>query len=298
MKARLPAILAALVLAGLGTALLGTYVADQGDDGGGTALGPTTEVLIVQSAIDAGTAAADLTDSVALRSVPEGLVADGAVTDLAEVADSVTTADLLPGEQVLADRFVAPDDYVPGAIGFVAVPDDLNQVSFSITNERALGGQVRPGDRVAFLASFTVEADEGAAEVTSMLIHDLLVTAVSGGATVGDDGDDEEAAAGPLTVTLAGDAHQVERIVFSKEFGRIWLARSAENGERNEEITYFPGVLADDATALQDWLDLTGSVLTPPPSPAGDPGPATADDPPADEPVPTATGNATEGSSS
>ena len=260
MKARILGIAGALALAALGTALLASYVTSTDDRAGSE---DRVDVLVATAPIGAGTAAEEIESSIRSQSVPASLQADDAIVSLADVAGQVTTTNLVPGEQLLRGRFASPDELasnnasstnsIPGRVGFVVVPDGLHEVSFTISAERALGGQIRPGDELSFIASFT--KDIGPGSVTSLLLHDLLVTSVQGPtATIDEDGE-QAAAAGALTLTIAADAHQIERIVYANEFGQVWLARSAENSTKNESLTYYPNVLLDDGGPV-DWDEL------------------------------------------
>jgi len=260
MKARILGIVGALALAALGTALLASYVTNTDDRAESE---DHVDVLVVAAPIEAGTAAGEIESSIQSQSVPASLQADDAVASLADVAGQVTTTDLVPGEQLLRSRFASPDELAsngsgftntaPDRVGYVVVPDGLHEVSFTISAERALGGQIRAGDELSFIASFT--DDIGPGSVTSLLLHDLLVTSVQGAATTVDEDGEQTAAAGALTLTLAADAHQVERIVYSNEFGLVWVARSAENSTKNEALTYYPNVLLDIGGPV-DWAEL------------------------------------------
>ena len=65
-------------------------------------------VLVVDTPIAAGTRAEDMPTRCGLEEVPAKVVADGAVTDLATLAGKVAAIRLLPGEQIVSSRFVAP----------------------------------------------------------------------------------------------------------------------------------------------------------------------------------------------
>ncbi|MBS1196073.1 MAG: cpaB [Actinobacteria bacterium] len=257
---RVIAIVIALLLAGAGTFFLVTYV--RGAESRALEGEVVVGVLVAEQPIAAGTPAEDLATRVQLEQVPAKVAAAGAVDDLADLAGQVAAIALLPGEQLVAGRFLSPEDYQAtlGAGPRVEVPEDLLQVTVSLNPERVVGGQLQPGDVVAVFASFdpfaldTVEPtgldpdeipvlvpDEGTEEdartgrqtpnSTRIILLGVLVTNLQAEElprTV----DEEEAAAGApdlaptgnLLVTLALRPADAERLVFTAEHGSIWLA--------------------------------------------------------------------------
>jgi pilus assembly protein CpaB len=232
MVRKLIGIVAALLLAGIGTVVLISYVktAEQRALAGEQ----TVSVLVLQEAISAGTPADQLTGSVKPERVPAKVQAAGSVEALTELDGLVAAVDLVPGEQVVAQRFVDPPTFA--ARGAVEVPAGLLQVTVSLSPERALGGRLKPGDTVGVLASFGDVSDEEGAEsgpTTHLVLHKVLVTNVQGGVagTASPAPGDEDPGADPsavpggnLLVSLALDAGSVERVVFAAEFGSLWLS--------------------------------------------------------------------------
>jgi pilus assembly protein CpaB len=229
-------IVGAVILAGLGTYALVSYV----DGAESRALeGETlTTVLIVDDPVPAGTPAEQLAAMVREEQVPQKVRAVDAVTDLSSSSGLVAAVDLVPGEQLVSTRLVLPGNVRSGAA--VQVPAGLVEVTVDLTPSRALGGLVGPGDTVAVLASFEVSAGGGAettgpdgsvtapvagdvvANTTHVIAHKVLVTAVQ--ATDDSTAELERAPAANLLVTLAVPPADAERIVFTAEFGRLWLA--------------------------------------------------------------------------
>ncbi|MCL1594194.1 MAG: RcpC/CpaB family pilus assembly protein [Actinomycetia bacterium] len=162
MNRKTVGVIIAVALAAIGTFILVRYV--QGADERALEGEETVSVLVVDSLVPEGTAAEDVSGSVSVELVPVKVQAAGSLEttdDLADFEGLVTAVDLVPGEQVIAARFVTPrtleerDDIV--------VPDGLLEVTLSLSPERAIGGVLRPGDEVAVFASFvpfTVEAVE------------------------------------------------------------------------------------------------------------------------------------------
>lgn len=226
MRRRLLAVLLALALAAGGGFVLVSYVSAA--DTRARAGEEVRQVLVVSAAVPEGTAAEQLAGAVSLTDVPARLVAPDAVTDLADVAGRVTTADLLPGEALHAGRFVDPATLLPA--GRVAVPAALQELTVALEPQRAVGGRLAAGDRVSVV---TTVADLTAAEgsnrvVTSLLLDDVLVTQVGGGAVPvstdsGGEIEEQAAATGTVSVTLAVTPSQSVALVSGIETGSIWL---------------------------------------------------------------------------
>lgn len=263
MNRRIIGVVISIVLAGVGTWALVQYVrqADERAISGQEAV----EVLVVAEPVPQGASLEEVADSVTTKLIPLSSRADDSVSTLEAVEGQVTSVDLVPGEQVLASRFV--EAAVLQESQQVDVPEGLLEVTIAVSPERAVGGDVNPGDLVAFVASFdpftldAVEPDgtenlaefldrptteEGTEPValktpntTHITVHKALVTRVQVGSAADADpeGEDSLAPKNTLLVTLAVEAPEVERIVFAAEFGSIWLAlEQADSPETNTEI--------------------------------------------------------------
>lgn len=243
-----------MLLAVFGTVLLVSYVNGAADRA--AAGEKVVKVLVVRNEVPVGTSAADLEGDVRTEEVPAKVRAEGAVTALDDLdAKLVTTVALRPGEQLLRSRFGRV-----GALGVrrLSAPDNLLEVTVSLEPERALGGTVTAGDKVAVFSSFegmtpapgdVSPREQGFTDVdgalvsnfgpntpnsTHLTLHKVLVTNVqvdAEDATNTDNTDSStdstEAAKAPkrnLLVTLAVNAHDAERLVFTAEHGFVWLA--------------------------------------------------------------------------
>jgi pilus assembly protein CpaB len=254
-------IIAALAIAGLGTLLLVGYVRSAEDRAlEGEEL---VEVLVLDSPIAQGTPASVLEGSVRLERVPVKVAADGSVADLADLGDFVASTDLLEGEQLTVHRFVAPEALLVRSA--IEPPPGTIAVTIAIAPDRALGGELIPGDLVAVFASFepfdlnTFEPtdldpgeiitpeeifigtsdDEGGTTVktpysTHIILHKVMVTNVQVERLPRADdeelaGEDAPALAptGNLLVTLAASPEDVERIIFTAEHGTMWLGSAS-----------------------------------------------------------------------
>lgn len=226
MIRRLVIALVALLIAAVGGVL--TYLYAASADTRAIARMAPAQVLVVAEPIEAGTPAESIARSVAITEIPAAAVVPGGVSDLGEIAGLLTSTDLQPGEQLLASRFVAPESLQ----GVVEIPADMHRLSLQLDRQRVVGGEIRAGDTVAIFVSGTVSgtgpAGEAAeADMTRLILHKVLVTAVEGGMqlSTNEDGEEvEEPAADQLIVTLALAAPDAELVVFGQEFGSVWLS--------------------------------------------------------------------------
>ncbi|MEA2827022.1 MAG: pilus assembly protein CpaB [Actinomycetota bacterium] len=218
-RQKLMGIVASVVLAGVGTILLMTYVrgAEHKATQGETRVG----VLVATEGIPLGTRAEEIGGRVKTESVPAKVAAQGAIADLGLVAGQVTSVDLIPGEQLVQGRFATAAE-----VGKVTVPPGSLEVTVLLNVVQAAGGKVRVGDSVGVLVSFEDPT------TTHLFLQKVPVTGVrtEGGEPV----TSEPEAAGPvgnLLVTLALDGPSVERVVFGAEHGHLWLAEQPTNSD-------------------------------------------------------------------
>lgn len=252
-------VIAAVVLASVGTVMLVLYV--QGAEARALAGQETVEVLVVTEPVARGTAAEDLTGAVSTEMVPAKVRADGGVTDLEELAGQLTSVDLLPGEQLVASRFLTAQDLADDR--GIDVPEGLQEVTVSLDPQRVLGGELRPGHTVGVFASFTMvdsadDEDEaalaGATATTKKILDQVLVTNVqleqlrppTEDVDEDDDSGPELAPTGNLLVTFAVDVDRAERIVFTAEHGTIWLSNQSEDSEGSGSRLRVPRNIYDD----------------------------------------------------
>lgn len=230
MKSRVLAAVAAVVLAAVGSILLIGYT--NGAEQRALAGVQTSEVLILNAAVPAGTPADAVLRSVTKQEVPAKARPADAVTDPAALNGLVTTVDLVPGEQLLSTRFqnpaTSPDP------GKVTLPAGMQEVSILLEPQRSVGGRLQAGETVGVFIS-----TKPPAEASHLTLHKVLVTAVQGAIAESKDpasGASAGSASKSVMVTLALTAADAEKVVYGQEFGTIWLsdepATAAENGTR------------------------------------------------------------------
>lgn len=278
MSKRVIGLLAAVVLALVGTIALVAFVAGaeeralEGEE--------LVEVYVATELIAGGTAGDELEDLVIVEEVPAKVRPADAVDNLAALRGRVAAVDLQPGEQLIESRFVELAEFADRAVG-VQIPDDMVEITVALDPERAIGGLLEPGNTVAVIASFepfqlsatVVEIDgqevalpaavadnvEGATpNTTDIILRKVLVTAVQQkeNSTITEDVEGNTrlntAPEGSLLVTLAVPPYDAERIVFTAEFGLLWLAVEREDVPELEDSIKTRGNVYDENDDEED----------------------------------------------
>jgi pilus assembly protein CpaB len=233
MKRSIIGVVAAVMLAAVGTLVLVGFV--RGAEDRALAGQETAEVLVVSEHVERGTASEDLTASVSTERVPAKVRAEGSVVSLDDLEGQVAAIDLVAGEQLVAGRFTTVQELQSESD--IEIPEGLQEVTISLEPQRAVGGQLIPGDTVGFFASFSPDV---LPYNSKLILHKLLVTNIQveqlPQTPVEDDGTSsgpDLAPTGNLLLTLAVDVEQAERIVFAAEHGTIWLSAEPESADED-----------------------------------------------------------------
>ena len=244
MKSRLLAGIAALVLAVVGAILVVSYA--QGADSRAVQGLEPKDVLVVSKAVPAGTSVAALKAFVTSQELPGKAVSKSALQNLDGLAGKVTAVELLPGEQLVAERLIAPEDLQTS--GSVQIPEGLQEVSFQLEPQRVVGGRLAPGDHVGIFISLKSGGDEAKPdkESTQLSIHKVLLTAVQrapvaseaaksssagGGSTAPTE--DTSLPTGSLLLTVAVDDVNASKIIYASEFASLWLSKEPLNAKES-----------------------------------------------------------------
>jgi len=241
---KLVGVLAAVVMAIVGTGVLVMFV--QGAEDRALEGEELVTVLTAESAIPAGTPAEQLEGLVSEERIPTKIAPEGVVSDLVSLAGLVTSVDLVPGETLLVNRFVDPENFTARrGGGNVEVPEGLLEVTIAMSQEQFIGGIPVPGNTVALvalgertdfinpaadpLANLPQDpADPAATEeelkVAKIIIQQALVTNVQGNplpvqaAGAATDPTQRVAPAeGSVLVTLAMEGPDVERLIYVRD---------------------------------------------------------------------------------
>lgn len=223
MRVRIIGGIAAVLLAVIGAVVLVLYVRSADERAMNDA--ELVPVYIVAEEIPAGTAGDDVRESLRVDRYPAKTILPGAVTDLADLEGLVATIDLLPGDQLVADRFVDPA--LLAARGSVPVPEGMQEVTVALPVAQVVGGAVLPGSTVGVLVT---DAELGGSGTTQFILRKVLVTRiVAGAAYTPSDAESSGAPVSTMLVTLALETPDVEKVVWAAEQELIWLTLEPED---------------------------------------------------------------------
>jgi pilus assembly protein CpaB len=239
VKSRLLAGTAAIALAVVG-ALLIIFYAQGADQRAMQSLKPKA-VLVVKTAIPAGTPVDAMAKSLVTETLPATGVSISALSTLADSAGTVASVDLVPGEQLLAERLIAPEELK--ADGTVELPAGMQEVSFQLEPQRVVGGRITAGEHVGIFLSFEGGAYKPnlADPTTQLTLHKVLLTAVQRApqaatpekSAQGTNAQDTSLPDGSLLLTVAVNDIDAGKIVFAAEFGRLWLTKEPLDAQNN-----------------------------------------------------------------
>ena len=214
MNRRTLAFLGAAVLAVVGAGLL--FLSARGSDDDGS---------LQASASDSVAAPAEDTDGADVPSFTD----DEPVDDAAAPSDDVDSGE--PADDIAAAG--------TGIAEIVDVPEEMVEITAALDTQRAIGGQVRPGDLVGIIVSY----DD--LRLTDFVLHKILVSNVQDEAPVeivdGTENLLEAAPSGRFYVTFAMEAADAEKMTHALEFGRIWLTYEPETADETS-----PGVQSSE----------------------------------------------------
>lgn len=220
MNRRIALLIAALIIAGLGTGLVYAYV-KSADDRAIEAQAPVT-VLVAKLPIAAGTRVLDAANagSFEAQEFPAESVAPGALSSVDALIDAVAVAPIFPGQQVLSAMFGTTA--ANSAVTSLPLPAGKIAVSVQFGDPQRVAGFVVPGsDVVVFLSGVIGDGPD----TTRVLIPRATVVA-AGPTTVTPPADPALANVEPFPkalLTLALDQADAEKIIFASTKGTLYL---------------------------------------------------------------------------
>ena len=157
MKGRGLVVFLALILATLATA--GVFMYSRGVEEQAKTGGTMVQVVVTKVDLPARTDLDQLIkdDQFKIIQVPEGVVVDGAVTSLDQLAGKSNGVAILAGEQIPAARI---SGNVPG--GALAIPDGMEAITVSLDASRGVAGSINSGDHVTIYSHLQGRSDQGA----------------------------------------------------------------------------------------------------------------------------------------
>lgn len=215
MSRRSVALVASVLSAAIGTVLLFGYV--RGIEKEALAGTDPVEVLVAKEAIAAGTTAEEASSQglFTKQELPKVAVLDGAVGGVDALAGKAAVVDILKGEQIVADRFAAPDE----GRGLLPIPEGRQAMSVEVTLPPGVAGFIEAGDRVSVIANIDDPEPK-----TRFVLQNVQVLTV-GRRVV--DGDPEDGGLGPdderVMYTLAVTPAGAEQLAYAVLQGDIYF---------------------------------------------------------------------------
>ncbi len=216
-------LIVAVIVALLGTALVFLYV--QGADKRAEARFDTVNVLRAVAPIEAGETIDDAAANgkLALQPVAEDYLLPGYQTSVEGLSGSVATQRILPGEQIVTDKFGSE---VEDATSALTVPKGQMAISISLSDTSRVAGFINPGSEVAIFLNGTDPSGEA---YSRLLLDKVSVIAVGSTTTTQTTTTTPE---GTQTVeqlprtlmTLALDQPDAERVLFAQGVGELVFA--------------------------------------------------------------------------
>lgn len=223
MGRRMVLLLAALLVAALGTASIFLYV-DRADDRALKDQRPV-EVLVAKTLIKAGTTGseAERQGAFRLQRIPLAATIAGHLRDTRSITGLVAVGDIHPGEQIIPAKFAQA-----GSTSGLPIPVGKMAMSVQLGDPERVAGFVKPGSEVAIFVTMTLPATPGQPAVpgatTRVLIPRVEVIAV-GPTTLrpATKGQGNTESTPTAILTLAVDQGQAEKLV-AAQVGRLYLA--------------------------------------------------------------------------
>lgn len=230
MGRRLALLLAAVLVAALGTSLVFAYV-KKADDRAIADQRPVS-VLIAKVTIPAGTRVVDAATAGAFQTkeLPAAAVVPGALSSTEPIKDQVSLGNIFPGQQLLTGMFGA----TAANVASIAIPPGQIAASFSFGDPQRVAGFVQPGSQVVIFLTSTLQANVSS---TRVLLPRVTVIAV-GPTTITPPADPAQAnpeAQPRAMLTLALTQAQAERLIFAQGNGTLYL------GLLNDKSQITPG---------------------------------------------------------
>ena len=233
-------LIVAVIVALVGTALVFLYV--RGSDARANARFDTVEVLRAVAPIEAGETIDDAlaTGKLALQPVPRDYVLPNAQTSVEALSGTYASVKILPGEQIVSDKFGAE---IAAPESALTIPRGTVAISVSLTDTARVAGFIEPGTEVAIFLNSTTTGEPS----TRLLLDEVQVIAVGSTTT---SQTTTTTAEGTQTVeqlprtlmTLALNQRDAEKVLLSQGTGELVFALLT----KDSNVAPGPGTTAAD----------------------------------------------------
>jgi pilus assembly protein CpaB len=247
MARRSALLIAAVIIAAVGTAMIVLYV--KGIDDRAAKGQELVKVLTATAVIEAGetVSAAQDAGKFDTKEVRRDDMVAGALDSTASITDLVALGSVYPGEQIITDRF--------GTLGDVenlVIPDDKMAVSVELTDFERVAGFVNPGSEVAIFGTAAAPVrrlpdgtEQTLASVTRIILARVPVIGVGTTSVSSRTVTDEEGAQVveevPKTIlTVAVTQEEAEKLVLADRTTEITVALLGGETKSNDEAGVNP----------------------------------------------------------
>ncbi len=229
-------LIAALVVAALGTALVFAYVRSADDRA--LAEQDPVQVLFATQQIPVGQTAetASANGSLELRTVASNSVATGALSNIDQIAGEVALTTIFPGQQIVAAAF----GDIAG-VSAIPIPDDKMALSLQLGDPERVAGFLGAGSEVAVFATLRSadpkdQENEATAESTELLIDRVTVITVGNvqpvsQTTTSSDGTQNTEEIPRAIVTLAVSQEQAQKLIYASQKGTLYFTLLTEQSK-------------------------------------------------------------------
>jgi pilus assembly protein CpaB len=232
MARRTLLLLAAVVVAAVGTGLIFVYV--NGVNDRAVADQSPQKVLVAKSQIAAGTTAADAAKAGAfeLRTVAKNSVAPGALSDITPIANEIALSTVFPGQQILAAQFGAS-----GSTSSLPIPADKIAISVQLNDPARVAGFVQPGSNVAVFLTADSTGTTGLGNFTRMLLSKVQVVAVGPTTTTSQTSTDTQTGQtnteqiSRAILTLALSQQEAQKVIYASNNGSLSFGLLTSNSK-------------------------------------------------------------------
>jgi pilus assembly protein CpaB len=209
-------LIAALVVAALGTVLVFLY-AHNANDRAVENQSPV-QVLVAKNTIAAGTSAqsASNTGDFQLQTFPKDAVPPGALSDISSIKDQVALSAILPGQFILAAEWGTS-----ATAQSLPIPSGKVAISISLSDPGRVAGFVVPGSNIAIFTEVTLPKSTQGSQ-SSLLLTNIPVIAVGNIPVSATQVTNPETL--PRTLfTVAVTARQAQQIIFAQTNGTLYF---------------------------------------------------------------------------
>jgi pilus assembly protein CpaB len=220
MGRRTVLLVAALVVAALGTTMVFLYV--NGVNDRAIAKQSPVRVLVAKKLIEPGTSIEDANDAAAFerKTISSDALVNGAVSATAPLAGKVALTTIYPGEQIIAQKFGDPGD-----TSTLSIPAGKLAISVKVDDPAQTAGFVDAGTSVAIFWTGTV-AKAGGEEQTQLLLPKAQVLAIGSKTAAPSDSTTTTGTADTVpitTLTIAVDQKDLQRVLWANLHGKLAL---------------------------------------------------------------------------